>query len=219
MKETENFLLELHSVSKHFGGVTALDNVSFSLEKGKTLGLVGGNGSGKTTLLNVVTKMVVPDKGEIFFKGKRIDKLPAFEIARLGVGRIFQAGGVFKNMSVLENLLVAADSITAEEVENVLREIGLSGKALHKAATLSGGQQRLLEFGRVMIRNDELVLLDEPFAGVSAENSRKIEAVIKKLQQEGKTIILIEHDAARIKRLCSQIIELDKGKIIKSHAI
>ncbi len=211
--------LEVKGVSKHFGGVTALDNVSFSLEKGKTLGLVGGNGSGKTTLLNVITKMVVPNKGEVWFNGKRIDKLPAFEIARLGIGRIFQAGGVFKNMIVLENLLVAADSITVEEAENVLREIGLAGKALHKAATLSGGQQRLLEFGRVMVRNDELVLLDEPFAGVSAENSKKIESVIKKLQSEGKTMILIEHDAGRIKRLCSHIVELDKGKIINSHAV
>jgi len=215
---TENFL-ELQGVSKHFGGVVALDNVSFSLEEGKTLGLVGGNGSGKTTLLNVITKMVVPTHGKIIFKGKRIDELPAFRISRLGIGRIFQTGGIFKNMTVLENLLVASDSATAEEAEKILHEIGLPGKATHKAATLSGGQQRLLEFGRVMIRNDSLILLDEPFAGVSAENSRKIEAVIKKLQGEGKTMILIEHDAARIKRLCQHIIELDKGKAINNKKI
>lgn len=211
--------LELRNVSKHFGGVTALDDVSFSLEKGKTLGLVGGNGSGKTTLLNVITKMVVPDSGEIFFKGTRIDKLPAYRIARKGIGRIFQQGGIFRNMTVLENLLVANDSARKEQAEKILEKVGLAGKIDDEAATLSGGQQRLLEFGRVMIRKDELILLDEPFAGVSAGNTEKIEGVIKGLRKENKTIILIEHDAARIKRLCSHILELDKGKIVQHKKI
>ena len=207
--------IELRGISKKFGGVTALDNVSFRLEKGKTLGLVGGNGSGKTTLLNSITRMVAPDRGEVYFRGERIDRLPAYRIARLGIGRIFQIGGVFKNMTVLENLLVASDGKRENEAERILKEVTLLEKKDKKAATLSGGQQRLLEFGRVMVRNDELILLDEPFAGVSAENSRKIESVIKKLQKEGKTIILIEHDSARIKRLCNQIIELEKGSIIR----
>ena len=207
--------IELRGISKKFGGVTALDNVSFRLEKGKTLGLVGGNGSGKTTLLNSITRMVAPDRGEVYFRGERIDRLPAYRIARLGIGRIFQTGGVFKNMTVLENLLVASDGKGENKAERILKEVTLLEKKDKKAATLSGGQQRLLEFGRVMVRNDELILLDEPFAGVSAENSRKIESVIKKLQKEGKTIILIEHDSARIKRLCNQIIELEKGSIIR----
>jgi len=207
--------IELRGISKKFGGVTALDNVSFRLEKGKTLGLVGGNGSGKTTLLNSITRMVAPDRGEVYFRGERIDRLPAYGIARLGIGRIFQIGGVFKNMTVLENLLVASDGKGENKAERILKEVTLLEKKDKKAATLSGGQQRLLEFGRVMVRNDELILLDEPFAGVSAENSRKIESVIKKLQKEGKTIILIEHDSARIKRLCNQIIELEKGSIIR----
>ena len=207
--------IELRGISKKFGGVTALDNVSFRLEKGKTLGLVGGNGSGKTTLLNSITRMVAPDRGEVYFRGERIDRLPAYRIARLGIGRIFQTGGVFKNMTVLENLLVASDGKGENKAERILKEVTLLEKKDKKAATLSGGQQRLLEFGRVMVRNDELILLDEPFAGVSAENSRKIESVIKKLQKEGKTIILIEHDSARIKRLCNQIIELEKGRILR----
>ncbi|GEM_PF-6491350 len=212
-------VLELRNVSKHFDGVVALDGVSFKLQQGKTLGLVGGNGCGKTTLLNAITKMVVPTKGEIFFKENRIDKLQAHEIAKLGIGRIFQSGGVFKNMTVLENLLVAVEGADKGKAEEILRELGLHAKLHHKAATLSGGQQRLLEFGRAMLRNDELILLDEPFAGVSKENSKKIEEIVQKLQGEGKTIILIEHDAARIKRLCNELIELDKGKIIKSHAL
>jgi branched-chain amino acid transport system ATP-binding protein len=207
--------LELKSISKHFGGVTALENVSFKLEQGKTLGLVGGNGSGKTTLLNVITKMVTPNSGEVHFKGKRIDNLPAYKIARLGVGRIFQTGGIFNNMTLLENLFVATDSSKEKEAENILNEVGLIQKKNEKAATLSGGQQRLLEFGRVKVRNDELILLDEPFAGVSEENCKKIEAVIGKLQNEGKTIILIEHDSKRIKRICDQLIELDEGKLAK----
>jgi ABC-type branched-subunit amino acid transport system ATPase component len=211
--------LELKNVSKRFGGVTALDDVSFTLEKGRTLGLVGGNGSGKTTLLNAITKMVVPDSGEIFFKGPRIDNLPAYKIARKGIGRIFQQGGIFGNMTVLENLLVANDASKREEAEKALEKVDLAGKIDEKAATLSGGQQRLLEFGRVIMRKDELILLDEPFAGVSAENSKKIEAVIKRLQKENKTIILIEHDAARIKRLCSRLLELDKGKIVQHREI
>ena len=206
--------LKVKNISKNFGGVKALDDVSFELEKGKTVGLVGGNGSGKTTLLNVITKMVVPDGGEVFFNGKRIDRLPAYKIARLGVGRIFQTGGIFNNMTVLENLLVANDS-TREEAERVLEKVGLAGKIEDKAATLSGGQLRLLEFGRVMIRKDELILLDEPFAGVSESNSKKIEQTIRKLQKEGKSLILIEHDLPRIKRLCDKVIELEKGQKIK----
>lgn len=208
-------ILELCNVSKHFDGIAALDSVSFRLEPGKTLGLVGGNGSGKTTLLNVITKMVAPSKGKIYFNGQKIDSLPAFKIARLGVGRIFQTGGVFRNMTVLENLLVASDMSAKENAEKILQEIGLIEKKQDKAATLSGGQQRLLEFGRIMLRNDELILLDEPFAGISEENSKKIEAVIKKLQKKGKAIILIEHDSARIKRLCDELIKLDKGRIVK----
>jgi len=205
--------LELRNVSKSFGGVHALRDVSFKLGAGRTLGLVGGNGSGKTTLLNVITKMVAPNSGSIHWKGQRIDSMPAFKIARLGIGRIFQSGGIFRNMSVMENLLVSADA-SREEAEKALHEIGLGEKAGRKAATLSGGQQRLLEFGRVMLRNDGLILLDEPFAGVSKENSRKIEAVIRKLQKEGKTVVLIEHDSRRIKRLCHELIELDKGKLV-----
>jgi len=206
--------LELKSVSKHFGGVRALDNVSFKLEQGKTLGLVGGNGSGKTTLLNAITKMVAPNKGQVFFKGKRIDGLPAYKIARQGIGRIFQTGGIFNNMTVLENLLIA-NSTGREKAEAILKEVDLGDKVDDKAATLSGGQQRLLEFGRVMIRNDELILLDEPFAGVSEVNSKKIESVVRKLQKQGKTMILIEHDSKRIKRLCDELIELEKGKIVR----
>ena len=206
--------LELKGVSKHFGGVHALQDVSFKLEKGKTLGLVGGNGSGKTTLLNVITKMVVPDKGKIVFKGEEIEKMPAYKISRLGVGRIFQTGGIFGNMTVLENLLVAGKADRAQ-AETVLKEVDLEDKIDEKAATLSGGQQRLLEFGRVMIRNDELILLDEPFAGVSEANSKKIEKVVKKLQEEGKTMVLIEHDSKRIKRLCDELIELEKGKVVR----
>ncbi len=206
--------VEVKGVSKHFGGVKALDNVSFSLRQGKTLGLVGGNGSGKTTLLNVITKMVVSNKGEVWFNDERIDTMPAYKIARLGVGRIFQTGGIFNNMTVLENLLVAANA-EREEAEAVLREVDLHEKIDDKAATLSGGQMRLLEFGRVMIRNDELILLDEPFAGVSEANTKKIERVVRKLQKQGKTMILIEHDSRRIKRLCDKIIELEKGKIIR----
>jgi branched-chain amino acid transport system ATP-binding protein len=211
--------LEVKGIVKRFGGVTALNKVSFSLEGGKTLGLVGGNGSGKTTLLNVITKMVVPNAGEVYFKGERIDTLPAYKIARLGIGRIFQTGGIFKNMTVLENLLVATDVAEEEKAEKILSEVGLLEKKDAKAATLSGGQQRLLEFGRAMIRNDELILLDEPFAGVSEENSKKIEAVIKKLNGSGKTLILIEHDPERIKRLCNQIIELHKGETVGNYSV
>jgi len=206
--------LELHNVFKSFGGVHALQNVSFRLEQGRTLGLVGGNGSGKTTLLNAITKMVVPDKGKIVLKGQRIDGLAAYKISRLGVGRIFQTGGIFGNMTVLENLVVAGKA-EREEAEAILKEVDLEDKVGEKAATLSGGQQRLLEFGRVMIRDDELILLDEPFAGVSEANSRKIEKVVKKLQKEGKTMILIEHDSKRIKRLCDELIELEKGKVVR----
>ena len=101
-----------------------MDNVSFKLEEGKTLGLVGGNGSGKTTLLNAITKMVAPNKGKVFFKEERIDQMPAYKIARLGIGRIFQTGGIFNNMTVLENLLVAADA-KREEAEAVLKEVDL----------------------------------------------------------------------------------------------
>lgn len=216
-------LLELHSVSKSFGGVKAVDDLSFSVEGGETVGLFGGNGSGKTTTLNLINKTISLSDGKIFFKGERIDQLPAFKIARLGIGRIFQTGGLFPNMTAMENLTIALENryghkAAAEErekAEKILHHLGLHEKADKKAGSLSGGQQKLLEFGRVMLRNDELILLDEPFAGVSQANTKKIEAVIRELQKAGKSMIIIEHDLPRIKRLCDRVIELEKGQKVK----
>ena len=209
--------LEVSEVTKHFGGVTAVNRCSLSLEPGKIFSLIGPNGSGKTTLFNLITGIERCDGGEIRFKGERINGLKPHQIARRGVGRTFQVTRIFPELSAFENLLVVSeeDRRSAERrAEELLRFVRLDRLRNEYAGNLSYGQQKLLEFSRVLMQDPELILLDEPAAGVNRTLLADLLEMIKRLRDEGKTILIVEHDMKVVMGLSETVFVLDYGEKI-----
>jgi branched-chain amino acid transport system ATP-binding protein len=213
--------LRIEEVSKRFGGVRALESVSLEVEAGELLGLIGPNGSGKTTLLNIVSGYYEAGQGRILFEGNRIEGLAPDRLARAGIGRSFQVTKVFRRLTVMENLLVPALTdwslarLEAERrAEQVLADLRLERLAHERASSLSGGQAKLLEFGRIMMLRPRLLLLDEPFGGVHPELKSFMYEVVRGWNEAGLTVILISHDMGSIFGLCRRVVTLSYGRII-----
>jgi len=213
----ENFILEVREVTKRFGGVIAVDRCSIELAPGKIYGLIGPNGSGKTTLFNCITGLEPRDDGEIRYKGACIDGLKPHQVARRGIGRTFQIIRVFPELTALENLLVATwqplDVVHRRALE-LLQLVTLERLQNEYAGNLSYGQQRLLEFARVLMTDPELILLDEPAAGVNRTLLNELLQAIRNLCAQGKTIFIVEHDMKVIMDLSEKIFVLDHGEKI-----
>ncbi|MBI4307540.1 MAG: ABC transporter ATP-binding protein [Chloroflexi bacterium] len=211
----QSALLRVSDVTKRFGGVLAVRGCSLALEAQSTCGLIGPNGSGKTTLFNIITGLYHPDSGAIAFRGQRIDGLPAYRIAEQGVGRTFQIIRVFPKMTVMENMLaVSRDSNPARKAKGLLEMVGLTPLSNEYAGNLSYGQQKLLEFARVLMRDPALIMLDEPFAGVNPTMENILIAHIKALREKGTTFLIIDHEMKIIMSLCDRIFVLDHGELI-----
>jgi len=210
-------VLELRRLSKRFGGVAAVDGVSLALEPGRIYGLIGPNGSGKTTLFNCITGVERRDGGEVVFGGERIDGLKPWQIAQRGIGRTFQIIRVFPELTALENLLVVtrggAEEARAHALE-LLRLVTLEGLQDEYAGNLSYGQQKLVEFARVLMRDPTLILLDEPAAGVNRTLLNDLLATVAGLRDAGKTVLLVEHDMKVVMGLCETVFVLDHGEKI-----
>ncbi len=210
-------ILEIRHVTKQFGGVTAVNGCSLALEPGRIFSLIGPNGSGKTTLFNLLTGIERCDTGEIRFKGERIDGLPPHQIARRGMGRTFQIIRVFPEMTALENLMVVArgDWDTAyPRALGLLAFVKLDRLKREYAGNLSHGQQKLLEFVRVLMTDPELILLDEPAAGVNRTLLNDLLGAIRDLRAQGKTVVIVEHDMKVVMGLSEKIFVLDHGEKI-----
>jgi len=229
-------ILELRQVSKLFDGIKAVDGVSLSFERGKITGLIGPNGAGKTTLFHLITGFLRPDAGAIYYKGKRIDGWPSWRIASEGIGRLFQDVRVFKQLTVLENVLVAFQNqpddkpwiafLSLRWLRNLEREniekakywiqfVGLEGMENVCAEELSYGQQKLLAIARLLAADAETLLLDEPTAGVNIKMIRVILDMIEKLvKEEKKTIVIIEHNMQVIRDVADWVYFMNEGKII-----
>lgn len=229
-------MLAVKDVHKSFGGIRALNGVSLEVEKGSIVGLIGPNGSGKTTLFNIISGFFPADSGQIYFKGEKISGLPPYEVAKKGLVRTFQISKAPKQMTVLENMLLACDGQIGENVlgglfrgRAILRQdkdnlekalsllelTGLSHLANEYSGNLSGGQQKLLSLARILIRNPALVLLDEPTAGVNPTLTKKFMEFIKELQvKQGKGFFLVEHDMNFISNVCEIVYVLDTGEKI-----
>jgi ABC-type branched-subunit amino acid transport system ATPase component len=208
-------LLEVDGVIKRFGGVTAVNGVSLALETGHIYGLIGPNGSGKTTLFNCITGVEQIDGGQIRFKGRRIDGLKPHQVFHQGIGRTFQVIRVFPELTALENLLVVTTNDYAAaraRAEELLAFVKLTGLAGEFAGNLSFGQQKLVEFVRVLMTDPELILLDETAAGVNRTLLNDLLEAVRTLRDRGKTVLLVEHDMKMVMGLCETVFVLDHGE-------
>jgi ABC-type branched-subunit amino acid transport system ATPase component len=213
--------LTVGGLRMQFGGLVALNHIDLAFDEGELVGLIGPNGSGKTTLLNIIGGYYAPSAGSVHFEGLRTDGLAPSRLARLGIGRSFQVTKVFQRLSVLENMQVSAltdwkvsRGNARDQAMEVLDSLNLSRLAHERAGRLSGGQAKLLEFGRIMMLKPKLVLLDEPFGGVHPELKRFMYDTIRAWNARGVTIILISHDMGSIFGLCRRVVTLSYGDII-----
>jgi ABC-type branched-subunit amino acid transport system ATPase component len=214
----ENAIVNIVDIKKSFAGVVALNGVSFSVPERSMFGLIGPNGAGKTTLINVINGVYKPERGEIHFGPTRLNDMAIYDIAQLGISRTFQVARVFRRMSVLENMVAptiflkeSSDRVKTRVME-LLDFVGLSGKRDQYAFELSGGQQKLLEFARALVTDPQLVLMDEPFAGVHPEIKAQLIDNIKELNEKGKTFIVVSHDMRSISDLCTHVVVLNFGE-------
>ena len=228
-------LLELDGVERHFGGLKVLQDVNLAIPKGGVFGLIGPNGAGKTTVFNLITGLQQPDGGAIRFQGRDLAGLKPHRITRLGMARTFQNIRIFKGMSLLENVMVGqhshlsygafallAASAGFRQLERRAREraaellawVGLGHKAGEVADKLSYGEQRKLELARALATEPELLLLDEPVAGMNSAEKEEIMQVIHDIAARGFTVFMIEHDMKFVMGLCEQIAVLNFGRII-----
>jgi ABC-type branched-subunit amino acid transport system ATPase component len=219
--------LETVELTKSFGGVTAVDSATVTFQHGKVNALIGPNGSGKTTFFNCVTGMIRPDSGRATYRGADITGMAPHKVARAGIGRSFQLCRVFPRMTVLDNVLVAvrARSLKAqltssrdrEEMDRArgwLRRMGIDHLERTEARNLSWGQQKLLELAGVMMADPETILLDEPAGGVNPALIGRIGGLVRQLNEEGKTFLIVEHNMDMVMSLCDHIIVFDRGRPI-----
>lgn len=230
-------MLHIRDVSKHFGGVAALNDCTLAFEKGKVTGLIGPNGAGKTTLLNVISGLVKPDSGSVHFEGRDITDQPANRIAALGLVRTFQIVRELGGLTVLENLLLAPphqagesigaalfkhrmvwqqDAKNAAKAREILLRLGLWHLADQSASALSGGQKKLLELARVLLLDPKLILLDEPAAGVAPPLLKHIIRLIHELNGDGISFGIVEHDMHLISEVCDDVHVLAEGRTLVS---
>jgi len=213
-------ILDVKRITKTFGGLVAVKDLSFELKKGEILGIIGPNGAGKTTLFNLITGFYKPDRGEIHFKGENVTGLRPYEMCKRGLARTFQITQPFANLSVLENVRIGAHNQirssreATEEALRILEKVGLYRKRKELASIMSVGHRKSLELGKALATKPEVILLDEVVAGL---NSREADDMIKRLmvlQEEGITILLIEHVMKAIMSLSDRIVVIHYGEKI-----
>ncbi len=223
-------LLRAAGISKAFGGVQALQDCTVEVQAGTISGLIGPNGSGKTTLFNVITGYERPDAGEVYFGDHRITGASAHRVFAAGVGRTFQLTRIFPRLTVLENMIVAAQHSGEHTFRNplaragghadrrrameLLEFTGIAGHAAKLAGTLSYGQRKLLELSYVLIADPAIVLLDEPAGGINPSLVNQLAERIRELNASGKTFLIVEHNMEFVMSLCQHIAVLDYGTVV-----
>ena len=228
-------LLAVHGISRTFGGVRAVVDVSLSAPIGQITGLIGPNGAGKSTTLGIVAGAIRPTAGTIQFAGRDVTKLPSYRRARLGMVRTFQMRGEFDRLTVLENLLVAAPGQLGEKIRNIysirrtwrrqqrelvdqarglLDQFGILSHENVYAAELSGGQRRLMELARALMAKPRLLLLDEPMAGVSPTLRDRLAEHLRDVAGSGIAIVLVEHELQFVEQVCGHVLVLAQGTVI-----
>ena len=228
-------ILQVKNLVRHFGGVHAVDGVSFDVQRGTITGLIGPNGAGKSTVLNMIGGFVSPGGGQILFDGRDVTGWPMHRLARAGLVRTFQMARVFGGLTALENLMVAAPDQRGESALGVIagrllwgeqerdlladsrrlmHSFGMEAKVDEAARNLSGGQKRAVETMRALMTKPKLLLLDEPMAGLSPSLSRQLETVFTELAASGMSLLLVEHELDTVDRLCSKVVVMAQGKVL-----
>ena len=213
-------LLEVREVSKEFGGLRALSDIDITVEPGDISGVIGPNGAGKTTLFNIITGTFAPTSGDVVFGGESVVGLKPHRITRRGIARTFQNIRLFANMTTIENLMVALDwgSESQANVVNrafeILDFVGIRRLADERSTALSYGDQRRLEIARALATGPQLILLDEPAAGMNPAEKAALMGLIRKIRTAGTTVLLIEHDMKVVMGVCERVSVLDFGQKI-----
>lgn len=228
-------LLEVQNASKQFGGVSAVNDVSFTVQAGEIVGLIGPNGAGKSTMFNLCSAVFPPSDGVIRFRNQRIDKLAPYQVAALGISRTFQNLQVFKNMTVLENVMMGRhlqtkagfisaafqlsggkheEKETYEKAMELLYFVGLAELSGFHATSLPLGKLRLLELARALATEPSLLLLDEIAAGLNHQETTKMTHLIRKVRERGTTVFVVEHDMDLVMSLSDRVIVMDQGQKI-----
>jgi len=232
---SSEILLTVENVTKRFGGVMAVDDCSLHICRGTITGLIGPNGAGKTTLFNIIAGVYRPDAGQVWFAGDRIDGLLPHQIFARQIARTFQIARELKRMTVMENLLLVPgqqmgehlynawlrprqvqqqEQALRERAEEVLQRVKLHYLRHEYAGNLSGGQKKLLELARAMMSDATLILLDEPGAGVNPTLMQELAGHIQRLQDLGRTFLLIEHDMDLVMEICNPVIVMNHGRML-----
>ncbi len=233
---SEEPIFSVEEVTRHFGGIAALDGATFSVDRGSITALIGPNGAGKTTLFNVASGFLRPERGRVLFEGRRIDRRSPHVVAARGLVRTFQITKALRRLSVLENMLLAApdqpgehlwrvvltpravrrrEGEVHEKAMDILRLVDLERLAHDYAGTLSGGQRKLLEFARTLMIDPTMVLLDEPMAGVNPTLGRQLLDHIRQVrEQRGITFLFIEHDMEVVMTVAERVVVMNEGRII-----
>jgi ABC-type branched-subunit amino acid transport system ATPase component len=228
-------ILELSNLTKSFGGVRAVDNVSLGFEPGKITALIGPNGAGKTTIFNLICGHIRPDRGRISYKGQDISGQKPWRIARMGIGRLFQDVRLFSRLSVEDNILVAfqnqigenpcrsallwrrarsQETLFRSKAHAILRSVNLESLCKSEAGGLSYGQQKLLSITRLLAADMQVLLMDEPIAGLNIEIVKNVLGMIKELAAAGKTIVIIEHNMNLVLEVADWVFFMDQGEVV-----
>jgi len=218
-------LLEVQNLTKRFGGLVAVNSVSFHVDEGEVVGIIGPNGAGKTTLFNLITGYLKPDSGRVLLRGEDITGLPPYKIANKGLVRTFQIVRPFKHLPTIANVLVALQSYRGKrriewiktperKAMEMLEDVGLSDMAMEPAENLSHGDLKRLEIARAMALEPEIILLDEPFGGLNPIETEYMVKSLQRIHLDGHTMVIVEHKLHALMRLVKRVLVMHNGEII-----
>ena len=210
-------MLSVEHVTRRFGGIVAVDDVSLEVNEGEIVGLIGPNGAGKTTMFNLITRLYKPDEGEIAFEGESLLKTPPHGIVKRGIARTFQNVELFSSMTVLEHVLVGRHARRGRGARELVEYVGLAGLAHHQAAGLPYGTQKRVELARALASGPRLLLLDEPAGGLNHEEVEQLGSLLRGLRDDFElTLLLVEHHMGLVMSIADRVHVLDFGQLIAS---
>lgn len=214
-------LLQTKNLVKSYGGRVVVDHVSFKVQQGEIVGLLGRNGAGKTTSFRMTIGMITPDDGQVFFDGVEVSQMPMYKRARQGMGYLSQEPSIFQRLTVRQNLLAIMETINLprhisnERCDQLLEQFGLTIQQKQLARTLSGGERRKLEIARALVTNPTMILLDEPFSGVDPIAVEDLQHEIRRLKERGISVLLTDHNVRETLSVTDRSYIIDSGKVLR----